>query len=187
MPRIAPVAAPYSPALQQRFDRLVPPGMVPPAIFRAVARNESLFIHMVDSGWLGPTGLLDRRTLPRALRELVILRTCHASGNDYEWHLHVDTVAPRMGLSFAQIADTRAAAPDAQLWTPPQAAALSLVDALVARRDVDDALYEALRRHFDEPTLIEMTQLVGLYVGVAMLVALARPERDEYAGDNGKV
>jgi hypothetical protein len=25
-----------------------------------------------------------------------------------------------------------------------------------------------------------MTQLVGLYTGVAMLVALARPERDDY-------
>ena len=29
---------------------------------------------------------------------------------------------------------------------------------------------------------IEMTQLVGLYTGVAMLVALARPERDDDAG-----
>jgi hypothetical protein len=28
---------------------------------------------------------------------------------------------------------------------------------------------------------VEMTQLVGLYTSVAMLVALARPERDCYA------
>ena len=46
MPRIAPVVPPYSDALRQRFARLMPPEMTPPAIFRAVARNEALFIHL---------------------------------------------------------------------------------------------------------------------------------------------
>ena len=48
------------------------------------------------------------------------------------------------------------------------------------RLAVDDALWERLRVHYDAPTLIEMSQLVGLYTGVAMLVALARPEPDAY-------
>ena len=196
-PRIDPVAPPYSPALAERFARLVPPGMTPPAIFRAVARNESLFLHLVDSGWLGPTGLLDRRELPARLRELLILRCCVATGNDYEWHLHVDTISARMGLTPAQIADTRSAALEAPawsaderaaaalmgspLWSEAEHAALALVDALVKRLDVDDALYARLRTHYDEAALIEMTQLIGLYTGVAMLVALARPQRDDYA------
>ena len=51
----------------------------------------------IDSGWLGPTGLLDRRVLPARLRELLILRTCVAAGNDYEWQLHVNTISARMG------------------------------------------------------------------------------------------
>jgi alkylhydroperoxidase family enzyme len=196
-PRIAPVAPPYSPALTERFARLVPPGMTPPAIFRAVARNESLFLHMVDGGWLGPTGLFDRRVLPARLRELLILRTCVATGNDYEWHLHVNTISARMGLTDAQIDDTRSAMLEAPawsaderaaaalagspLWSEAEYAALALVDALVKRLDVGDALYARLRAHYDESTLIEMTQLVGLYTGVAMQVALARPERDDYA------
>jgi 4-carboxymuconolactone decarboxylase len=196
MPRIEPVVPPYSDALQQRFARLMPPDMTPPAIFRAVARNEGLFMHMVDSGLLGPTGLLDRRVLPPRLRELLILRTCVAAGNDYEWDLHVDTISARMGLTEAQIADTRTMRPDdttwspdersaielvdAPLWSDAERAAIALADALVQRVDVDDALYARLRRHYDEATLIEMTQLVGLYTGVAMLVALARPERDAY-------
>ena len=181
MPRIEPVETPYSAALGERFARLVPPGMVPPAIFRAVARNEGLFNHMVDIGLLGPTGLLDRRVLPKALRELLILRTCVAAHNDYEWHLHAETVALRMGLTAAQVADTRASEPDATLWSAAQRAAMALVDSLVARLDVDDALYARVRAHYDEATLIEMTQLIGLYTSVAMLVALARPERDRYA------
>ena len=181
MPRIHPVEAPYSAALAERFARLVPPGMVPPAIFRAVARNEGLFNHMVDIGLLGPTGLLDRRVLPKALRELLVLRTCVAARNDYEWHLHAETLAERMGLSAAQIADTRAAAPSDSLWSEAERAAMALADALVQRLAVDDALYARLRAHFDEARLIEMTQLVGLYTSVAMQVALARPERDHYA------
>src|SRR5436190_1516199 len=150
MPRIAPVTAPYSDALQQRFARLVPEGMTPPAIFRAVARNEPLFLTMVDSGLLGPTGLLDRRVLPPALRELLILRTCVAARNDYEWHLHVDTISARMGLSAAQIADTRKAQPDAMLWSGAELAAMALADALVKHLAIDDALFAQLREHFDE-------------------------------------
>lgn len=180
MARIDPVRAPFAPALQQRFDRLVPPGTMPPAIFRAVARNEGLFSQLVDSGLLGPTGLLDRRTLPKRLRELLILRTCVAARNDYEWKLHVGTISARMGLSEAQIRDTRSEDPDARLWTGAELAALRLADALVQRLEVDERLYGELVRHHDEATLIEMTQLVGLYTGVAMLVALARPEDDRF-------
>ena len=180
MPRIEPVVAPYSAPLTERFAKLLPATMTPPAIFRTVARNEGLFLHLVDSGLLGPTGLLDRRVLPPALRELLILRTCVAARNDYEWHLHVDTISARMGLSETQIADTRSDQPDAWLWSDAERAAMALADALVGRLSVDDALFAQLRAHFDEPTLIEMTQLVGLYTGVAMQVALARPERDGY-------
>jgi alkylhydroperoxidase family enzyme len=160
--------------------RLVPPGMEAPAVFRTVARNEGLFLHLVDSGWLGPTGLCDRRVLPRRLRELLILRSCVAARNDYEWRLHAHTISARMGLSDAQIDDTRQPQPNAALWTDAELAAMALADALVARLDVDDALFERVRAHFDDPTLIEMTHLVGLYTGVAMMVALARPALDDY-------
>ena len=46
MPRTRPVTPPYSDALQQRFAQLVPAGMAPLAIFRAVARNEPTVIEM---------------------------------------------------------------------------------------------------------------------------------------------
>jgi alkylhydroperoxidase family enzyme len=180
MARIEPVTPPYSAALAQRFAGILPPGMVPPAIYRAVARNEGLFLHLVDSGLLGPTGLLDRRMLPARLRELLILRTCVAAGNAYEWQLHVETISARMGLTPAQIAATQDDAAGAE-WTDAERAAIALVDALVRHLQVDDALYARLRQYFDEAQLIEMTQLVGLYTGVAMLVALTRPDADGYA------
>jgi alkylhydroperoxidase family enzyme len=181
MDRPVPVRAPYPGALAERFARLVPATMEPPALFRAVACNEGLFNHLVDSGWLGPTGLLDRRVLPRRLRELLILRTCHANHNDYEWRLHVGTISARMGLGEAEIADTWNTTPDGASWTAAELTAMAMVDSLVRERALPDALYARLREHFDEATLIEMTQLVGLYTGVAMLVALLQPAADAYA------
>lgn len=179
-PRIAPQPDSLPPDVAGALARLLPPGLPAPQLFLTVARNPGLFAWMVDSGLLGPTGLADRRTLPRPLRELLILRTCVAARNDYEYNLHVQTISARMGLSEAQIDDLRRTPPSAALWTEAERAAIALVDALVSRLAVDDATYDAARRHFDEPTLVEMTHLVGLYAGVAMLVALARPAFDRY-------
>jgi 4-carboxymuconolactone decarboxylase len=178
-PRIAPAQVPYTPAVQAAMGQLLRPGMPAPQVFATVARNEGLFAFLVDSGLLGPTGLLDRGMLERPLRECVILRTCVAARNDYEFNLHVQTISRRMGLSDAQIDDVRRPAPVATLWNAQQMAAMRLVDALVALR-VDDDVFAQARSEFDEPMLIELTQLVGLYVGVAMQVALARPSYDRY-------
>lgn len=179
-PRIAPLDEPLPPALAERMSRLVPAGMKPPQLFLTVARNEGAFIAMVDSGLLGPTGLWDRRTLPRRLREAIILRTCVAARNDYEFNLHVQTISERMGLSMPQIEDLRRPLPSAELWEPGEHAALRLVDSLVHRLEVDDALFAAARAHHDDATLLEITQLAGFYTQVAMMVALARPQLDRY-------
>ncbi|MBI3368419.1 MAG: hypothetical protein HY021_08245, partial [Burkholderiales bacterium] len=98
----------------------------------------------------------------------------------YEFNLHVQTISERMGLSMAQIDDIRADTPSAALWSPSLLAACALVDALVATRAVPDDVYAVARAHFDEATLIEITQLTGLYTGVAMLVGLIRPAFDRY-------
>lgn len=114
-PRITPRPKPLPPDLAERMARLVPAGMAPPQIFLTVARHGELFKEMVDSGWLGPTGLADRRRLAPALREAVILRTCATARCGYEFNLHEQTISRRMGLSDAQIADLRAPHPDPAL------------------------------------------------------------------------
>ncbi|TFZ06672.1 carboxymuconolactone decarboxylase family protein [Ramlibacter henchirensis] len=179
-PRIAPAAQPLSAELAAAMERLLPPGTTPPQLFLTVARNEGLFRFLVDSGLLGPAGLLDGRRLPRALREAVILRTCVATGNDYEFNLHVQTISERMGLNWVQIEDVRREQPEPALWSREQRAAMELVDALVPRLQVSDATFAACREHLDEVTMIEITQLAGMYVAVAMQVALARPALDHY-------
>lgn len=179
-PRIAPQPLPLSADLAERMARLLPPAFPPPQIFLTVARHEELFKEMVDSGLLGPTGLADRKRLAPALREAVILRTCTVARCGYEFNLHEQTISRRMCLSDAQIADLRETQPDAALWAPELLAVFSLVDGLVQHLDVSDATWAALRPHFDDAALLEITQLVGHYTGVAMLAALARPALDRY-------
>ncbi len=179
-PRIAPAPEPLPTELAARMARLISPGMAAPQLFLTLARHAELFSDLVDSGLLGPTGLLDKRRMPRALREAVILRTCVAARCDYEFNLHVQTISARMGLSELQIDDLRQPLPSPTLWTAAELAALRLVDGLVQRLAVDDATWAEARAEFDDAMLIELTQLVGLYTGVAMLAALARPALDRY-------
>lgn len=178
--RILPLPEPLQGPQAGHMAKLLPPGMPAPQLFLSVARNAGLFGFLVDSGLISPTGLLDRRVLPRDLRETIILRTCVATRNDYEFNLHVQTISARMGLSEAQIDDVRAERPSTALWSPDLLAAMVLVDALVHRLQVSDAEFALARAQFSEETLIEITQLTGLYVGVAMLVALIRPQMDSY-------
>lgn len=63
---------------------------------------------------------------------------------------------------------------------PPLLAVFAMVDALVARRSLDDAGFARVRAHPDEATLLEITQLVGHYTGMAMLVGLIRPGFDRH-------
>ncbi|MBI3523978.1 MAG: hypothetical protein HY066_05520 [Betaproteobacteria bacterium] len=179
-PRIVPVAEPLVEPLASRMAKLIPKGTPAPQLFLSVARNESLFSFMVDSGLIGPTGLLDRRTLPKTIRETVILRTCVATRNDYEFNLHVQTISSRMGLTEAQIEDIKHDSMNPHLWSAHQMAVTLVVDALVRTLAVPDEVFTNAHQHFSEAELIDITQLVGLYTGVAMMVGLIRPRFDRY-------
>lgn len=179
-PRIAPLPEPLDEPLASHMAKLVPKGMPAPQLFLSVARNSDMFAYMVESGLIGPTGLFDRHTLARDLRETIILRTCVAARNDYEYSLHVQTISARMGLSDAQISDLRNPTLSKHLWSPRLLAAAALVDALVATLSVPDALVARVRLQFSDAELIAITHLTGLYTGVAMLVGLIRPRFDQY-------
>ena len=182
-PRITPITEPVAPSIKERLDRilpLLPPGLSAPQIYLTVARNEGLFNHIMDIGYLGPTGLMDRGAIDSALRELVILRTCVATGNDNEFNLHVSTISERMGLTVAQIEAVREPSPTEGVWSAAQVAVMSLIDALIGRFEVTDEEFAIAREHFDEAMLIDITMLVAHYMVPAFLVALARPKMDDY-------
>ena len=73
--RIDSLQQPLPAGVASLMQKLIPPGMTPPRLFAAFAKNEGLFGFLVNAGIIGPAGLLDRRALPRELRECLILRT----------------------------------------------------------------------------------------------------------------
>ena len=178
--RIQPLVEPLAEPLASHMAKLIPKGMPAPNLFLSVARNAPLFGFLVESGLIGPTGLLDRCSMPSHIRETVILRTCVATGNDYEFNLHVQTISERMGLTTHQISDVKNYILSPEKWSPQAISATQVVDELISAFTVSDQTYKAGRQHFSEEDLIDITQLVGLYAGVAMMVGLIRPELDRY-------
>ena len=57
------------------------------------------------------------------------------------------------------LADWRATS----LFDPSERAALAHVDAMTADVQVPDDVFNALRQHFDEPQIVELSILVGTY------------------------
>ena len=115
MARIAPLTPPYDPRLATTLAAMMPPGLEPIALFRTLAHNPRI-LEKVRAG-----NLLDRGSIDRRDRELVILRTTARCGAEYEWGVHVAFFAPRVGLSDAQVAATVTAGADAPVWTPHDA------------------------------------------------------------------
>ena len=179
-PRIEPVKVNLKEPLKSKMAQIFPATLPSPNLYRSVARNESLFIDMIDMKFIGPTGLMDRKTIPPRLRELLILRTCIQAKNEYEFSLHEQTISEHMGLRKPEIEELKNENINEDFWSDEDASLIALTDELVQTTSVSDDVFERVIEHFSEAELIEMTQLVGLYTSVAMLVSLIRPNSDQY-------
>ena len=69
--------------------------MPSPNLYRAAARNESLFIDMIDMGFITPPALWTGVQFHPRIRESPNTRTCVQAGNDYEFNLHVQTISEK--------------------------------------------------------------------------------------------
>ena len=117
-------------------------------------------------------------TSPR-LRELAICTVALLTGALYEYHHHAPDFLAAGGTQAELDALDRVVAGDARRSAAD--AALGEVEQLVVRYaaqmtqdvTVDDALFDALRRHFDTTQLVELTSAIATYNMVArFLVAL---------------
>lgn len=160
--RIAPLEAPYEPAIAEAFSRVMPPGREPLVLFRTMARNPRVLQRMFAGS------LLDKGTLSLRQRELVILRTTARCGSEYEWGVHVTFFAQRAGLGEAEVTAT-CAPPESHPWPAPDLALLRLADALHDACAVDDALWQDLRAHYSEEQLLEAMALAGYYHTISFL------------------
>ena len=178
--RIKPIEQPISKNLQVRMDKIIPRGMKIPQLYLCLARNEGLFSDLVDMGFIGPKGILERGELNLRLREIIILRTCHKTNNNYEFNLHQQTISEKMGLSLEQISDIKSSILCSDLWNQKEILLINFVDQTVMKKQLSDENFNKLDTLFTSKTLIEITLLIGLYSTVGMLVQLIQPQHDQY-------
>jgi alkylhydroperoxidase family enzyme len=141
-------------------------------VFTTLARHRTLF-----RGWLMFAGrLMPRGKLLRIDTELLILRTAHNCGCEYEWHHHV-RIGALAGLTADQVERVRDGA-DGGGWTAREALLLRAADELHNDRVVSDPVWEELREHLSEVELIELCMLVGHYEMLAMTINSLRVQPD---------
>jgi 4-carboxymuconolactone decarboxylase len=134
-------------------------------------------------GWNSMLGAVrGASTLPADVRELAILRVASRNGADYEWAAH-EPLARRAGLGDEAIRSVSAGTPgayggsggssDGGGLSPAQWAVLAYADAMTVHVSVPDEVFDAVRAHFGEREVLELTVTVASYNMVSrVLVAL---------------
>jgi alkylhydroperoxidase family enzyme len=174
-PRIAPAESPYAPEVAARFDKLMPPGVPPLALFRVLARDLRLFQRFMGGG------LLDKGNLTLRQREIVIDRVTAQCGSEYEWGVHIAFFAEWAGIDAAQQRSLARGGPDDACCSAEDALLVRFCDALHAACDIDDALWASLRAQFSEAVMLELLLLAGFYRTVSYLTNALRLPPEPYA------
>src|SRR5438552_16419834 len=156
-PRVEPVAPPFAADLQAVFDRIMPPGIPPLALFTTLARVPRIY----DRFRAG--SLLDRGPLSLRHREIVIDRTCARCGCAYEWGVHVAFFGQRVALTPEQIRATARGDADDSAWSDEEKLLIRLVDELHDSASVSDEVWNALTATFSVEQIFELIALVGFY------------------------
>ncbi|MCT9089748.1 carboxymuconolactone decarboxylase family protein [Streptomyces sp. ASQP_92] len=177
MPRIEPLAPPYTADVDRALRRWMPPGVPhgPLALFRVLHRNPELASRMFALG----AGLLGHGLLPAIDREIVIARVTARSACAYEWGVHAATLAPQAGLTPEQLrATTRPDVTASAPWSPRHTALLHAVDELNDTTRLSPSAWDALHTHYDEAQLLELLVLIGWYRTISHLAngLLLEPE-----------
>jgi alkylhydroperoxidase family enzyme len=128
-------------------------------IYRTLGNHPDLLEAFREYG----TVLWNEGGLDATERELVILTTAHAAGSAYEWHQHV-----RVALDEGMDAETiRAVSAGETDGLDPRHAALVEYVRNCVEGTVGEAIHDRIADHHEPDTLVGITLLSGLYLGLA--------------------
>ncbi len=160
--------ATFSPQLDARLKEL---WGSPVNLYRALGNHPGLV-----TAWTEFANAIrhDSRT-PRALRELMILRTAQIARSEYEWAHHL-RMARKAGVPEAQIA-ALAGWRDSSLFDARERAALALTEGVMAC-NVSDELYAEVKRRFNDAEFVELSLTAAFYAMVSRMLDAMRVELD---------
>jgi 4-carboxymuconolactone decarboxylase len=173
--RVEPIAPPYSPEIQAVFDKIMPPGVAPLALFTTLARVPRVYDR------LRAGSLLDHGAVSLHHREVVIDRTCARCGCAYEWGVHVAFFADRAKLNSEQVRATFRGYATDPAWTDEERLLIQLVDELHDTSGISDELWNALRPAFRVEEIFELIALVGFYHTISFFANGLRLPSEPYA------
>jgi len=150
-------------------------GAGPSDLYRALANNDMVGELWVRFAW----GLRNGSRTPRALRELMILRSAQLQGAAYQWRDHT-AMAREAGVPGEQV-EALGSWPTSDLFDESSRACLALADEMVAGR-VTDATLDRLAEMFSPEDLVELIVTAGFYCMVPRVLDALRLTPEDTAG-----
>ena len=160
--------AQFEPVLHKRLEEL---WGTPVNLYRALGNHPALAAAWTEFA----NAIRHESKTPRALRELMILRTAQIARSEYEWAHHL-RMARKADVSEAQIA----ALPGwrtAKEFDAKERAALALTEAVMAC-NVTDAVHAEVKRYFSDSEFVELSLTAGFYAMVSRMLDAMRVELD---------
>src|SRR5262245_40174878 len=111
-------------------------------------------------------------SLPLRLNEFAILIVARHWRSQVEWFAHAP-IAQKAGLSPAIIAELKANKRPGNMGDD-EAAVYDFVSELLIRHDVGDEIFARAKGVLGEQQVVDLTAVAGIYVTVAMIIAMAR-------------
>jgi len=173
--RVEPVSPPFPPELQAVFDRIMPAGIPPLALFTTLACVPRIYERFRAAS------LLDRGPVSLRFREIVINRTCARCGCAYEWGVHVAFFAQRAVLTAEQIRATVHGDAGDPAWSEDEKLLIRLVDELHDSASLSDDLWSKLATTFNVEQVFELIALVGFYHTVSFFANGLRLAPEPYS------
>lgn len=130
----------------------------------------------VAEGWLAfLTAIRQKCSLSGRDRELVTLQIAVANGADYEFRAHVP-FALKEGITEAQIEALKAGRLEA--FDARERDVLAYCDSMTRDIHVPDAVFQAVRPHFAERELVELTATIAAYNLVSRFLEALQVDHD---------
>ncbi len=130
----------------------------------------------VADGWrMFLTSIRQQSSLPGRIRELVIMRVAVINGAEYEYSAH-RPFAIKEGLTEAQLEALRSGRLDA--FDARERAVLDYADAMTRQVHVPDPVFAAVRGHFNDREMVELTATVAAYNLVSRFLEALQVDRE---------
>lgn len=166
-----------SPLPPQEWDASLKPVLddlgTPLNIHNVIARHPALMLNYVDFR----NHIVRTSTLTGRQRELLVLRTAHNTGSEYEWEHHV-VRSRAIGMPDEDILRVREGA-DAPDWSADEALLLRAADDMYAMKEIARPTWAAMCAVYSDQQLLDIVFTVGTYFIMAIILKTARvPDED---------